>query len=154
MAPARLDEPAQFRDDYINERINLMDSMERPGQRSTDPDDDSKSGAVDSYELEGNSGSEDTNDRRQGASASSKTGAGDTVDAGKVVVESGSTASAFRAHHSAIPDLQAEGATPREAVANLAQDLAREIDGVADHFRRELFGRVLENVRAFDAPNS
>ena len=63
----------------------------------------------------------------------------------------GSTADACRIHHRDIPELQADGATPREAAANLAQDLAREIEGVADQHRRELFQRALDEVRAFAA---
>ncbi len=71
------------------------------------------------------------------------------IDSGPVVVTSGATSHAFKVHHRQIPDLQADGCTPSEAATNLAQDLAREIESVADARRRGLFERALGDVRAF-----
>jgi hypothetical protein len=128
-----------------SERTDPMSSVQRPGRRSTDPGGDSDSRAFDRYEDEGGPGPEDTRDRRRAA----PTGDRDVVDPGRVVVTPGFTAGACQVHHRDIPELHADGATPREAAANLAQDLAREIEGVADQYRRGLFGRVLDDVGAF-----
>ncbi len=67
----------------------------------------------------------------------------------EVVVTQEPTANTFQIHHRDIPELHADGVTPGEAAANLAEDLTREIEGVADHYRRRLFERVLDDVRAF-----
>jgi hypothetical protein len=117
----------------------------------TDPGGDSNSRALDRYEDEGGPGPEDTRGQRRDDPTPAPTGDRDVVDPGRVIVTPGSTADAFLAHHRDIPELRADGATPREAAANLAQDLAREIEGVADHYRRGLFGRALDDVRAFAA---
>jgi hypothetical protein len=124
-----------------------MDRVQRPGRRSTDSGEDSDSRAYDRFEDEGGPGPEDTRDRRPDA----PTGDGHGVDPARVVVTPGPTADTFRVHHSDIPELHADGATSREAVAYLAEDLAREIEGVADHYHRGLFERVLDDVRAFAA---
>jgi hypothetical protein len=126
-----------------------MNSMERPGRRSRDPGGDWR--ALDRYEDEGGPGPEGTRDRRRDDPSSVPTGRGDVVDSGRVVVTPGSTAVSCQVHHRDIPELHADGATPREAAANLAQDLAREIEGAADHYRRGLFGKVLDDVLAFVA---
>jgi hypothetical protein len=133
------------------ERTDPMNNLQRPGRRLTDPGGGSDSRALDRYEDEGGPGPEDARDRRRDDPTSAPTGDRDVVDPGRVVVTPGSTADAFQVHHRDIPELHADGATPREAAANLAQDLAREIEGVADHYRRGLFGRVLDDVRAFVA---
>jgi len=127
-----------------------MTGEQRPGLRLTDhPGSDSNSRALDRYEDEGGPGPEDTRDQRRDDPTSAPAGDLDAVDPGRVIVTPGSTADAFLAHHRDIPELRADGATPGEAAANLAQDLAREIEGVADHYRRGLFGRALDDVRAF-----
>ena len=61
----------------------------------------------------------------------------------------GVTAGVWRLHHRDIPELQADGASEREAASNLAQDLTWEIDWAADHHRRDQLGRALDDVRAF-----
>ncbi len=121
-----------------------MNNMERPGRCSSDPGSDSNSRALDRYEDEGGPGPEDTRDRGRDALIGDR-----VVDPGRVVVTPGSTPDACQIHHRDIPELHADGATPREAACNLAQDLNREIEGVPDHYRRGLFGRALEDVRAF-----
>lgn len=126
-----------------------MNRVQRPGRRLTDPGCDSTSRALDRYEDEGGPGPDDTRGQRPDAPTSAPIGDRDDVDPGRVVVTPGAMVLAFQAYHRDIPELHADGATAREAAANLAQDLAREIEGVADHYRRGLFGRVLDDVRAF-----
>lgn len=106
---------------------------------------------LDRYEDEGGPGQEDMRGRRPDAPSADPAVGGDVVDPGRVVVTPGATADACQVHHRDVPELHADGASPREAAANLAQDLAREIEGVADDHRRGLFGRVLDDVRAFVA---
>jgi hypothetical protein len=122
-----------------------MNSVQRPERRSPNPGGDSDSRAIDRFEDEGGPGPRGSRDRGREA----PTGVLDVADPGRVVVTTASTPDACQVHHRDIPELHADGATPREAAANLAQDLDREIEGVADHHRRELFGRVLDDVRAF-----
>lgn len=128
-----------------------MSSAQRPGRRSTDAGGTSESRALDRYEDEGGPGPDDMRDRRRDSPMPTPTGDRDVVDPGRVVVTPGSTAAACRIHHRDIPELHADGATPREAADNLARDLSREIECATDHYHRGLFGGVLEDVRAFAA---
>lgn len=128
-----------------------MNDVQRPGRQLTDPGRGSNARALDRFEDEGGPGPADTRGRRPEAPATAPPGGRNDVDPGRVVVTPGSMAHAVQIHHRDVPELHAEGATPREAAANLAQDLGREIEGVADHHRRGLFGRVLDDVRAFVA---
>ena len=103
--------------------------------------------SLDRFEDEGGQVPEKSRDGGPGV----LTEEGNDGDTGRVVVTPSPTGHAYLAHHRDIPELQADGASPREALANLAEDLGREIAGVADHYRRGLFGRVLDDVRAFAA---
>jgi hypothetical protein len=71
------------------------------------------------------------------------------ADPSQVIVTTGFTPQAVQVHHRVIPELHADGESPETAAANLAQDLAREIEGVADQDRHEMFQRALADVRAF-----
>jgi hypothetical protein len=71
------------------------------------------------------------------------------ADPNLVIVTTGSTAHAVQVHHRDIPELHADGESPEIAAANLAQDLAREIEDVTDTSRREVFQQALADVRAF-----
>ena len=124
-----------------------MNNSQRPRGRSTGLGGDAESRALDRYENEGGPGPDDIRDRRRDA----QTGDCDVADPGAIVVTPGFTADAVQIHHREIPDLHADGATPGAAAANLAQDLQREIAGVADDFRRGLFERILADVHAFAA---
>jgi hypothetical protein len=124
-----------------------MRDVQRSGRRSADPGSDSDSRAIDRYEDEGGPGPGGSRDPGRVAPTGDLEGA----DPGRVVVTGGGTADACQVHHRDIPELHADGTTPRAAAANLAQDLEREIGDVPDHRRRELFGRVLDDVRAFAA---
>jgi hypothetical protein len=128
-----------------------MNIVQRQEQRPSALGGDSESRVLDRHEDEGDTGSADTRDVRSDARASAMTGDRDVVDPGRVVVTSGSTAQACQVHHGDIPELHADGSTPAEAASNLAQDLEREIASVADHCRRGLFWRALDDVRAFAA---
>jgi len=125
-----------------------MSSMQQPGWRTTDPGGGSDSRALERFEDEGGPGPEDTRDQRRDDPPSAAP-VGDVVDPGRISVTPGSMAGAFQVHHRDIPELHAEGATPRQAAVNLAQNLAREIEGMADHYHRGLFGTILDDVRAF-----
>lgn len=67
----------------------------------------------------------------------------------QVVVTPGVTAHSVRVHHRDIPELRADGESPESAAVNLAQDLAREIDGLADDRRRNLFQQASSDVQCF-----
>jgi hypothetical protein len=72
-----------------------------------------------------------------------------SADSSQVIVTAGCTAHAVQVHHRDIPELNAHGESPKSAALNLAQDLAREFEGVADNYHRGMFRRVLGDVRAF-----
>jgi hypothetical protein len=90
-------------------------------RQSADPGGDHDSRALDRFEDEGGPGPEDSRDRRADAPTSAPTRSRALVDRGRVVVTPGVTAGACRLHHRDIPDLQADGASEREAASTLAQ---------------------------------
>ena len=71
------------------------------------------------------------------------------ADPNRVVVTSGSAVHVVQIRHQDIPELSADGESPESAAANLARDLAREIEGAPDDLLREAFQRALADVRAF-----
>jgi hypothetical protein len=76
--------------------------------------------------------------------------AGDRVaaDPTQVIVTAGATAHSVQVHHHGIPELRSHGETPESAAVNLAQDLAREIDGAVDDLHRRPLQRALDDVNA------
>jgi hypothetical protein len=75
-------------------------------------------------------------------------GACASADPSQVIVTAGATAHSVQVHHHGIPELQSHGESPESATVNLAQDLAREIDGAADDLHREPLERALHDVKA------
>jgi hypothetical protein len=86
----------------------------------------------------------DGNDTRMQSTAEVRTAA----DPSQVIVTAGATAHSVQVHHHGIPELQSHGESPESATVNLAQNLAREIDGAADDLHREPFQQALEDVNA------
>jgi len=76
-------------------------------------------------------------------------GARASADPSQVIVTAGATADSAQVHHRGIPELQSHGESPGSATVNLAQDLAREIDGAADDLHREPLERALDDVKAY-----
>jgi hypothetical protein len=70
------------------------------------------------------------------------------ADPSQVIVTAGATAHSVQVHHHDIPELQSHGESPESATVNLAQNLAREIDGVVDNLHREPLQRALDDVNA------
>ena len=70
-----------------------------------------------------------------------------SADPSQVIVTAGATAHSVQVHHHGIPELQSHGESPESATVNLAQDLAREIDGAADDLHREPLERRLTMSR-------
>jgi hypothetical protein len=56
---------------------------------------------------------------------------------------------ASAAHHRDFPEVQAEGPSPEDAAARLADLLARTLDSAPSDWRREGLERAIEDVRAF-----
>jgi hypothetical protein len=67
----------------------------------------------------------------------------------QVIVTTGFTPQAVQVHHRVIPELHADGESAECAAANLAQAMAREMEGLPDPDRCEMFRRALADVRAF-----
>ena len=112
--------------------------------------------APDRWEDEGGGGREDTRTRRRNEPSSPAREVAEPqelasmiADPNRVVVTTGSVAHVVQVHHQDIPELNADGESPESAAANLAHDLAREIEGAADDLLREAFQRALADVRAF-----
>ncbi len=72
-----------------------------------------------------------------------------TADPGQVIVTIGFTPQTVQVYHRVIPELHADGENPETAAENLAQDLARQIEGMAEKDRREVFQIALADVQAF-----
>jgi hypothetical protein len=70
------------------------------------------------------------------------------ADPSQVIVTAGATAHSVQVHHPGIPELHSHGESPESATVNLAQDLARQIDGVADDLHREPLQLALDDVNA------
>ena len=127
---------------------------------------------IDRFEDEGGPGPEDTRHQRDGRRSRRKLpspncrypsqcpkcdgkeirgigrGGSAAADPSQVIVTAGATAHSVQVHHHGIPELQSHGESPESAAANLAQDLAREIDGAADDLHREPLQRALDDVKA------
>ncbi len=133
-----------------------MNVQQRDEQRSADAVTRRTAEALDGWEDEGGVGREDTRSQRRdeppplaGEVAEPQGLVSMITDPIRVIVTAGSTAHTVQVHHRDIPELNADGESPGTAAVNLAQDLAREIEGVVDDFRREAFQRALADVRAF-----
>jgi hypothetical protein len=72
-----------------------------------------------------------------------------TAAPSQVIVTTDFTLHAVQVHHRNIPELHADGESPESAAVKLAQELAREIECVADNYHREPFQQALADVRAF-----
>jgi hypothetical protein len=70
------------------------------------------------------------------------------ADPSQVIVTAGATAHCVQVHHRDIPELRSHGESSETATVNLAQDLAREIDGALDDLHREPLEQALEDVNA------
>jgi hypothetical protein len=71
------------------------------------------------------------------------------TDASRVILTVGATAAAASAHHHDFPEIRAEGFSPREAVALLANKLALALDTALTDWRREGLGQAIADVNAF-----
>jgi hypothetical protein len=78
----------------------------------------------------------------------SATEARPAADPTQVIVTAGATAHSVQVHHPGIPELHSHGESPESATLNLAQDLARQIDGAADDLHREPLQLALDDVNA------
>jgi hypothetical protein len=112
--------------------------------------------ALGRWEDEGGGGREDTRTRHRNEPSSPAREVAEPqelasmiADPNRVVVTSGSAVHVVRIRHQDIPELSADGESPESAVANLARDLAREIEGAPDDLLREASQRALADVRAF-----
>ena len=133
-----------------------MNVQRRDEPRLVDAATGRTSDALDRWEGEGGAGRDGTRSQCRDEPPSPAREAAEpqvpvplTTDPGRVILTAGSTAHAVQVHHQDIPELNADGESPELAAVNLAQDLAREIEGVADDFRREAFQRALADIRAF-----
>jgi hypothetical protein len=52
-------------------------------------------------------------------------------------------------HHREIPEIRGEGQSPEDAVARLAEMLARSLDNAPSGWRREIIERAIADVRAY-----
>jgi hypothetical protein len=133
-----------------------MNDQHRDERRSADAIAGRTPEALDRWEDEGGGGREDTRSRRRDESPSLEREVAEppelasmTADPIRVIVTTGSAAQVVQVHHQDMPGLNADGGSPESAAVNLAQDLAREIEGATDDLRREAFRWALADVRAF-----
>jgi hypothetical protein len=72
-----------------------------------------------------------------------------TANPSQVIVTAGFTPQTVQVYHRVLPELHADGESAQTAATKLAQELAREIEGLAEKDRREMFQVALADVRAF-----
>lgn len=70
-------------------------------------------------------------------------------DASRVILSPGATAGATSVHHREFPEIRAEGPTPREAAAHLANVLSLTLDTALTDWRRQTLGQALADVKAY-----
>ena len=66
-----------------------------------------------------------------------------------VIVATGATANTASVHHRDFPEIRAEGTTPADAAAHLANQLTRALDSALTQWRRETIAKAIAEVRAF-----
>jgi hypothetical protein len=71
------------------------------------------------------------------------------ADSSRVVVTRGATAGAAAAHHRDFPEIRADGRSPVEAAALLANKLNLALDTALTDWRRDALGHAISDVRAF-----
>ena len=71
------------------------------------------------------------------------------ADLSRVIVTTGATADAAQVYHRDFPEIHTEGETPRDAAANLANQLARALDSALTSWRRETIQQAIDDVKAF-----
>ena len=71
-----------------------------------------------------------------------------TANPSQVIVTAGFTPQTVQVYHRVLPELHADGES-KTAATKLAQELAREIEGLAEKDRREMFQVALADVQAF-----
>jgi len=66
-----------------------------------------------------------------------------------IIVRAGATAHTTSVHHRDFPEIRAEGATPAEAAAHLANQLTRALDSALTTWRRDTMSRAVADAQAF-----
>ena len=133
-----------------------MNDQDRNERRPADAIAGRASDALDRWEDEGGGGREDTRTRRRNEPSSPAREVAEPqelasmiADPNRVVVTTGSTAHVVQVHHQDIPEVNADGESHESAAVNLAQNLAREIEGATDDLRLEAFRWALADAWAF-----
>ncbi len=126
-----------------------MNNERLPDRLEKNPKAGFDSKALDRYEDEGGASPEVAADSPRGEQTYAPAVEPYDLEAEKIVVTTNSTTNLVQIHHREVPELQGEGATQPEAAAALADHLTHQIEGVADHFHRGVFLRVLDDVLAF-----
>ncbi len=73
------------------------------------------------------------------------------TDESRVIVTPGATASAFSVYHRDLPEVRAEGETPKVAAGHLGNALTRALDSALTDWRRSTLEQAIAEVRAFAA---
>jgi hypothetical protein len=72
-----------------------------------------------------------------------------TTDTCRVIVGPGATASSATVHHHDFPEIRAEGETPAQAAAHLANQMTRALDSALTNWRREALVLAIADIQAF-----
>ncbi len=71
------------------------------------------------------------------------------TDLSRVIVSAGATANTAQVHHRDFSEIRADGESPREAAALLANKLALAMDTALTDWRRESLTQAIADVEAF-----
>jgi hypothetical protein len=70
-------------------------------------------------------------------------------DETRVIVMAGATAHASRVYHRDLPEIRADGETPKVAATHLVNHLTRALDSALTNWRRQTLNLAIADVQVF-----
>jgi hypothetical protein len=71
------------------------------------------------------------------------------IDLSRVIVSAGETSNTTCVHHRDLPEIRADGGSPREAASHLSNKLSAALDSALTDWRRQNLNDAIADVQAF-----